>query len=145
MNFIKKNIAILLIGAVIGAIAAGLTVFSTMAIAHNKSKAKATVAHEKQITSLISSHERVLVEKNTLIAQCISKYSTAYTNNNKFNPQIAKNKKGNVIIDLMPKIKQELTAAEPEQKNFKEGDTIQDLTLIYTKHLTRRQKRRIYK
>ena len=126
MNFIKKNIAILLIGAVIGAIAAGLTVFSTMAIAHNKSKAKATVAHEKQITSLISSHERVLVEKNTLIAQCISK--STYTNNNKFNPEIAKNKKGNVIIDLSPKIKQEIkTDSVTKLENIKILDSIPEV------------------
>ena len=125
---IKKNIAVLLIGAIIGGVLAG----GTMLLAHNRSKAQTQKAYNI-----------ILKEKNTLIAQCISE--PKYTNNNEFNPNIEKNKKGNVIIDLMPKIKQELTAAEPEQRIFKEGDTIQGFTLIYTKHLTRRQKRRIYK
>jgi len=118
---IKKNIAVLLIGAIIGAVVTG----GTMLVAHNRSKARTVKAY------------------NTLIAQCISE--PKYTNNNEFNPNIEKNKKGNVIIDLMPKIKQDITTPPPEQRVFKEGDTIQGLTLIYTKHLTRRQKRRIYK
>lgn len=118
---IKKNIAVLLIGAIVGGVLAG----GTMLIAHNRSKVQMQKAY------------------NTLIAQCISE--PKYTNNNEFNPKIEKNKKGNVIIDLAPKIKQELNATEPKQRVFKEGDTIQGFTLIYTKHLTRRQKRRIYK
>ena len=125
---IKKNIAVLLIGAIIGGLLAG----GTMLIAHNRSKAQTQKAYNI-----------ILKEKNTLIAQCISE--PKYTNNNEFNPNIEKNKKGNVIIDLMPKIKQDITTPPPEQRVFKEGDTIQGLTLIYTKHLTRRQKRRIYK
>ena len=125
---IKKNIAVLLIGAIVGGLLAG----GTMLVAHNRSKAQTQKAYNI-----------ILKEKNTLIAQCISE--PKYTNNNEFNPNIAKNKKGTIVIDLLPKIKQDLKAAQPEKRVLKEGDTIQGLTLIHTKHLTRRQKRRIYK
>lgn len=126
MAFIKKNIAILLIGAIIGAIVTG----AALLIAHNVSKAQT----EK-------TYNIILQEKNKLIQQCID--TPKYTNNNDFSPNIEKNKKGNVVIDLLPNIKQDLSATNPEHKQYKEGDTIQGFTLIYTKHLTRRQKKRI--
>ena len=106
ISFIKKNLLMLIIGSVIGGVIAGASIYSTMSIAHNRSKKKATVAHEKQLKQLIESHERVLTEKNTLISECIN--LPTYTNNNEFNPEIGKNKKGNIVIDLLPDIEQKL-------------------------------------
>ena len=109
ISFIKKNLLTLLIGAIIGFAIAGSSIYSTMSIAHNRSKKKATIAHEKQIAEIIASHERILIEKNILISECIQIDKRSYTNNNEFNPEIAKNKKGNIIIDLTPDIDQKLT------------------------------------
>lgn len=130
ITFIKKNLLVLLIGAIVGSALSGFTVYSAMLLQHNQSKKKLT-----------STFENRLKAKDVLLSECIAKDS--YTNNNDFSPVIDKNKKGSIIIDLKPKIKQELEVSP--STNYKEGDTINDLTLLKTIHLTRRQKKRINK
>lgn len=109
ISFIKKNLLMLLIGAIVGAGIAGPSIFGVMSVRNSRSEKKQAEAYERQIKELIASHERAMTEKNTLISECIQIDKRSYTNNNEFNPEIAKNKKGNIIIDLTPDIDQKLT------------------------------------
>lgn len=128
INLIKKNIAVLLLGAIIGGVIAGFMTYSAILLQHNKSKRKLTETFEKRLTA-----------KDVLLSECIAKDS--HVNNNAFNPTIDKNKKGSIVVSPCPEIKQSFAPV----RSFKEGDTIGDLTVIKTTSLTRRQVRRLGK
>lgn len=131
-QLIIKNLAVFLLGAIIGTAVSAPILYGTMSIAHKQSKKQQTLAHQA-----------VLKEKNVLIAQCIEKDSHPTTN--QFSPTIDKNKKGTIVVSPCPEIKQEVSVENSFSpvRSFKEGDTIANLTLLKTEHLTRRQKRRL--
>lgn len=128
IGIIKKNIAVLLLGAIIGGVTAGFMTYSAILLQHNKSKRKLTETFEKRLSA-----------KDVLLSECIAKDS--HVNNNDFNPTIDKNKKGSIVVSPCPEIKQTFAPV----RTFKEGDTIGGLTLIKTTSLTRRQVRRLGK
>lgn len=101
LTFLKKNAITLLIGLIIGSIATAISA----AVYHNMSKKTQTLAHE-----------RVLVQKNKLIQQCIDKPSNAITN--EFNPEIGKNKKGTILINTVPNIDNNMSVLERQSNQL---------------------------
>lgn len=128
ITFIKKNLLVLLVGAILGGVIGGFAIYSAMLMQHNGSKKKLTATFEKRLSA-----------KDALLSECIAKES--HVNNNAFNPTIDKNKKGTIVVSPCPEIKQSQTFTPV--RTFKEGDTIGGLTLIKTTSLTRRQVRRL--
>lgn len=124
ITFIKKNLLVLLVGAILGGVIGGFVVL----LQHNGSKKKLTETFEKRLSA-----------KDALLSECIAKES--HVNNNAFNPTIDKNKKGTIVVSPCPEIKQ--SQLFQPLRTFKEGDTIGGLTLIKTTSLTRRQVRRL--
>lgn len=101
ITFIKKNLAILLIGAILGASISAPILYGAMSVAHNRSKRKTVEAYNV-----------ILKEKNALISECIKIEKTS--NTVEFNPEIGKNKKGQIIIETFPKIDQQINPVESD-------------------------------
>jgi hypothetical protein len=99
ITFIKKNLAVLLIGAILGASISAPILYGAMSVAHNRSKRKTVEAYNV-----------ILKEKNALISECIKIEKTS--NTVEFNPEIGKNKKGQIIIETFPKIDQQIKPLE---------------------------------
>lgn len=99
ITFIKKNLAILLIGAILGASISSPILYGAMSIAHNQSNRKT-----------VEAYNIILNEKNALISECIK--IEKISNTVEFNPEIGKNKKGQIIIETFPKIDQQIKPLE---------------------------------
>jgi len=130
IRFIKKNIAVFLLGGIIGGVIAGASLYGVMKVSQSVRANKLTKTFEKRLTA-----------KDVLLSECIAK--DTYPTTNQFNPTIDKNKKGNILVSPCPEIKQSNTFTAV--RSFKEGDTIGDLTLIKTNKLNRKQARNLGK
>lgn len=110
----KKNLLVLIVGAVIGAFATSIIGYPI----HLNSKRSQKKAFEKQ-----------LAEKNVVIQHCITKgfEKDTYTNNNEFNPNIGKNKKGVIEIKTFPDIDQKIELPIRPEEIIKENIQVRPL------------------